>query len=209
MATTLERERNPARSRAAILDAAERLFAEKGYEATSLSEVGTAAGLSRATPGYFLAVLRAAAAFASRRRALRASSRRLRRRRISFCLSLMTASSPSWSRRLRCARHRARLARHHAVEPDRRWTMRRLRRAVRRSFRRPGRRLGSAPAAGRRAACRRANLGKGQTTVPDDDRPVVADRQLVAHCGGVKTPARLAARFGDQESDRVRSTGDR
>jgi len=53
MPTSLERERNPARSRAAILDAAERLFAEKGYEATSLSEVGTAAGLSRATPGYF------------------------------------------------------------------------------------------------------------------------------------------------------------
>jgi TetR/AcrR family transcriptional regulator len=48
-----ERERNPERSRAAILDAAETLFAEKGYEATSLSEVGTMAGVSRATPGYF------------------------------------------------------------------------------------------------------------------------------------------------------------
>ena len=48
-----DRERNPARSRSAILDAAETLFAQKGYEATSLSEVGTAAGLSRATPGYF------------------------------------------------------------------------------------------------------------------------------------------------------------
>jgi TetR/AcrR family transcriptional regulator len=46
-------ERNPARSREAILDAAERLFAERGYEATSLSEVGQAAGLSRATPAYF------------------------------------------------------------------------------------------------------------------------------------------------------------
>jgi AcrR family transcriptional regulator len=48
-----EKERNPERSRAAILDAAETLFAEKGYDATSLSEVGTLAGLSRATPGYF------------------------------------------------------------------------------------------------------------------------------------------------------------
>jgi AcrR family transcriptional regulator len=48
-----EKERNPARSRAAILDAAERLFAEKGYDATSLNEVGAAAGVSRGTPGYF------------------------------------------------------------------------------------------------------------------------------------------------------------
>ena len=37
----------------AILDAAERLFAEHGYEATSLNQVGTAAGVSRGTPGYF------------------------------------------------------------------------------------------------------------------------------------------------------------
>ncbi len=49
----IEKERNPDRSRAAILDAAETLFAEKGYDATSLSEVGTMAGVSRATPGYF------------------------------------------------------------------------------------------------------------------------------------------------------------
>jgi TetR/AcrR family transcriptional regulator len=48
-----ERERNPARSRAAILDAAERLFAEQGFEATSLGAVGAAAGVSRGTPGYF------------------------------------------------------------------------------------------------------------------------------------------------------------
>jgi AcrR family transcriptional regulator len=48
-----DRERNPARSRAAILDAAENLFASKGFAATSLSEVGTAAGVSRGTPGYF------------------------------------------------------------------------------------------------------------------------------------------------------------
>ena len=45
--------RDPARSRTAILDAAERLFARQGYEATSLNAVGTAAGVSRATPGYF------------------------------------------------------------------------------------------------------------------------------------------------------------
>src|SRR5262249_39005674 len=53
MAQRLDKERNPARSKAAILDAAERLFAEQGYEATSLSAVGMAAGVSRATPGYF------------------------------------------------------------------------------------------------------------------------------------------------------------
>ncbi len=48
-----EKERNPSRSREAILDAAERLFAEKGYDATSMQEVGLLAGLSRGTPGYF------------------------------------------------------------------------------------------------------------------------------------------------------------
>ena len=53
MSTLTEKERNPARSRAAILDAAEQLFADKGYDATSLSEVGAVAGVSRATPGYF------------------------------------------------------------------------------------------------------------------------------------------------------------
>jgi AcrR family transcriptional regulator len=45
--------RNPARTRAIILDAAEQLFAEKGFEATTLAEVGRVAGVSRATPGYF------------------------------------------------------------------------------------------------------------------------------------------------------------
>ncbi|MEZ0335243.1 MAG: TetR/AcrR family transcriptional regulator [Gemmatimonadales bacterium] len=50
---TLEKERNPDRSRAAILDAAESLFAEKGYDATSLHDVGAMAGVSRGTPGYF------------------------------------------------------------------------------------------------------------------------------------------------------------
>ncbi len=48
-----EKERNAPRSRAAILDAAERLFADRGYDATSLTEVGAAAGVSRGTPGYF------------------------------------------------------------------------------------------------------------------------------------------------------------
>lgn len=58
MATTpfvypLERERDASRSRETILDAAERLFADRGYDATSLSGVGQAAGVSRGTPGYF------------------------------------------------------------------------------------------------------------------------------------------------------------
>ena len=48
-----DRERNPTRTREAILDVAERLFAENGYDATSLTDVGTAAGVSRGTPGYF------------------------------------------------------------------------------------------------------------------------------------------------------------
>ncbi len=47
------RARDPERSRAAILDAAEELFARKGYEATSLEDVGRNAGLSRGTPHYF------------------------------------------------------------------------------------------------------------------------------------------------------------
>ena len=49
----VKRSRDAQRSREAILDAAEQLFAEKGYEATSLQLVGTAANVSRATPGYF------------------------------------------------------------------------------------------------------------------------------------------------------------
>jgi TetR/AcrR family transcriptional regulator len=53
MAQRLEKERNAERSRAAILQAAERLFAAKGYDATSLTDVGAAAGVSRGTPGYF------------------------------------------------------------------------------------------------------------------------------------------------------------
>ena len=53
MTAVSDRERNPARTRAAILDAAEKLFAQKGFDATSLNEVGAAAGVSRGTPGYF------------------------------------------------------------------------------------------------------------------------------------------------------------
>jgi TetR/AcrR family transcriptional regulator len=51
--TTPERLRDAERSRSAILDAAERLFAELGYDATSLTQVGAVAGVSRGTPGYF------------------------------------------------------------------------------------------------------------------------------------------------------------
>lgn len=47
------RHRDAGRSRQLILDAAERLFAEHGYESTSLKGIGEAAGLSRGTPTYF------------------------------------------------------------------------------------------------------------------------------------------------------------
>lgn len=48
-----EKVRDADRSREAILAAAERLFAERGYDAASLSDIGSAAGLSRGTPSYF------------------------------------------------------------------------------------------------------------------------------------------------------------
>jgi TetR/AcrR family transcriptional regulator len=47
------RQRDAARTREAILDAAERLFAEQGYDAASLEEIGRLAGVSRGTPRYF------------------------------------------------------------------------------------------------------------------------------------------------------------
>lgn len=47
------RTRDAARSREAILDAAEALFAGQGYDATSLHDIGQRAGVSRGTPGYF------------------------------------------------------------------------------------------------------------------------------------------------------------
>jgi TetR/AcrR family transcriptional regulator len=53
LASNQEKVRDAERSRAAILDAAEQLFADQGYDATSLTQVGAAAGVSRGTPGYF------------------------------------------------------------------------------------------------------------------------------------------------------------
>ena len=47
------RIRDADRSRKTILDAAETLFAERGFEAVSLQEIGDAVGLSRGTPNYF------------------------------------------------------------------------------------------------------------------------------------------------------------
>lgn len=51
--TQAPRLRDAERSRTAILEAGAELFAELGYEATSLAAVGVRAGLSRGTPGYF------------------------------------------------------------------------------------------------------------------------------------------------------------
>src|SRR5438477_11987117 len=48
-----DRPRDAARSRKAILDAAERLFAERGYDGASLADIAAEAGLSRGTPSYF------------------------------------------------------------------------------------------------------------------------------------------------------------
>lgn len=50
---SVSRGRNPERTRRAILDAAEDLFAAVGYEATTLQAIGARAGISRGTPGYF------------------------------------------------------------------------------------------------------------------------------------------------------------
>jgi AcrR family transcriptional regulator len=50
---TRARIRDADRSRRAILDSAEMLFAERDYEAVSLQEIGDAAGLSRGAPSYF------------------------------------------------------------------------------------------------------------------------------------------------------------
>jgi|GEM_PF-379168 AcrR family transcriptional regulator len=46
-------ERNPEQTRSRVLLAAEQLFAEQGFDQTSLADVGRLAGVSRATPGYF------------------------------------------------------------------------------------------------------------------------------------------------------------
>ncbi len=45
--------RDADRSREAILNAAEQLFAARGYESTSLADIGVEAGVSRGTPSYF------------------------------------------------------------------------------------------------------------------------------------------------------------
>lgn len=52
-ATPTATTRDAARSRAAILDAAEHVFAEHGFEATSLNDIARVANVSRATPSYF------------------------------------------------------------------------------------------------------------------------------------------------------------
>jgi TetR/AcrR family transcriptional regulator len=52
-AISAERIRDADRSREQILESAERLFAERGYEAASLADIAADAGLSRGTPSYF------------------------------------------------------------------------------------------------------------------------------------------------------------
>jgi AcrR family transcriptional regulator len=47
------RTRDAERTKRAILDAAEQVFADDGYDAASLVRIGEAAGVSRATPSYF------------------------------------------------------------------------------------------------------------------------------------------------------------
>src|SRR5215475_3253899 len=50
---TQEKIRDAERSRRAILLAAEELFAERGFDAVSLGQIATSAGLSRGAPSYF------------------------------------------------------------------------------------------------------------------------------------------------------------
>jgi AcrR family transcriptional regulator len=45
--------RDAERSRETLLDAAETLFSQRGYDGVSLSEIAASAGLSRGTPNYF------------------------------------------------------------------------------------------------------------------------------------------------------------
>jgi AcrR family transcriptional regulator len=53
MVDSPDRLRDAERSRRAILDAAERLFAQRGYEGASLADIAAGAGLSRGAPSYF------------------------------------------------------------------------------------------------------------------------------------------------------------
>jgi len=52
-ASAERRPRDADRSREAILDAAERLFARHGYQGASFQDIGDEAGVSRGTPSYF------------------------------------------------------------------------------------------------------------------------------------------------------------
>lgn len=45
--------RSPEESKSRILDAAEMVFAHRGFDRTSLAEIGAAAGVSRGLPAYF------------------------------------------------------------------------------------------------------------------------------------------------------------
>lgn len=54
-AATQPRRRDAARSRLAILNGAERLFAERGYEGATMADIASAAGLSAGTPAYYYA----------------------------------------------------------------------------------------------------------------------------------------------------------
>ena len=52
-ATGAPKTRDAARTRAAILDAAEHVFADRGFDAASLNDIASQADVSRATPSYF------------------------------------------------------------------------------------------------------------------------------------------------------------
>jgi AcrR family transcriptional regulator len=53
MSEAMPRMRDAERTREAILQAAERLFAQHGFLGTSLEDIGREAGVSRGTPSYF------------------------------------------------------------------------------------------------------------------------------------------------------------
>lgn len=51
--SSVTKSRDAERSRTSILDAAEELFAHKGFDGVSFADIGVKAGVSRGTPGYF------------------------------------------------------------------------------------------------------------------------------------------------------------